>query len=457
MGMNGVRVAPVIALAHGYSLYPGEAEGPIHGWIYGPVAALWYAPALLGSLPSVAVKLAFAANLAAILIAVGVGLRGIGKMFSGVWFLALGVMLLILVWMPATSYWTTILNADISAVMFATAGIVMAGHPRMGWPRIACVGALFSLAIFTKQNAVFVPPAVFFAWWTMGRLNDGLRLGLATCLAVVLLAAGCALIWGAGGVWFNLIEIPASHPLSVEGEWKAIQFLAIWILPLCAVYFLAACVFEFRKDDEVLARSATARLFLFVGLLSLPIGFAGTSKIGGDLNSFHSAFYLLVACMLKLPWQRWWNSRALALSLVSVGLAGFVAVRSQVTLLEWWNLRTYTDDINFAMMKANPGAFYFPWQPQLSLMCNGVLYDSEYGVFDRWLAGKMPSEADLKANTPRDVKFVIYPDYTETQMLLKAYPDAKLIDHTPGFRRYAVGRSASVSPDLEDGTALAAP
>src|SRR5262245_26516259 len=44
---NGARLAPAMGLVHGYRLYYPATEGPINGWIYGPVSSLAYLPAVL--------------------------------------------------------------------------------------------------------------------------------------------------------------------------------------------------------------------------------------------------------------------------------------------------------------------------------------------------------------------------------------------------------------------------
>src|SRR6516162_5089349 len=42
---SGPRLAPAVALLHGYKLYQPPDCGPVNGWIYPPVSALCYLPA----------------------------------------------------------------------------------------------------------------------------------------------------------------------------------------------------------------------------------------------------------------------------------------------------------------------------------------------------------------------------------------------------------------------------
>src|SRR5262245_54414126 len=60
---NGCRLAPTVALTHGYALYYPPNEGPVLDTIYGPVAALAYLPATMFRSPTGAILAGAALNL----------------------------------------------------------------------------------------------------------------------------------------------------------------------------------------------------------------------------------------------------------------------------------------------------------------------------------------------------------------------------------------------------------
>src|SRR5271166_7032618 len=44
---SGPRLAPALSILHGYRVYQPPDRGPVSGWIYPPVSALSYLPAVL--------------------------------------------------------------------------------------------------------------------------------------------------------------------------------------------------------------------------------------------------------------------------------------------------------------------------------------------------------------------------------------------------------------------------
>jgi len=165
------------------------------------------------------------------------------------------------------------------------------------------------------------------------------------------------------------------------------------------------------------------------------------------VNSIHSTLYLLAALLLRLPWERVWEFRSIPTSLLALVALLVIAANTRLVGYRWWEAKTYVVDAQFKEMDENPGVFYYAHYPDFSLLSEGKLYESEYAVFVRGIAGWMPTDEMLKSHTPREVKYVIYPKETVSHLVLNAYPGFELRDEQAGWQRYALPEPIATSRD----------
>lgn len=477
-GWNAARLAPAIALWHGYRLYYEPDDGPVSGNIYGPVAAAYFAPSGLASTPIEAATLA--AVLAPLIYFLPVALL-LATTAGDAAAAAYGFVVVALITLAsdALHYSAFQIHADAPALGFAALAVVALAAPQRRW--VAWLGAsvLATLAFWSKLPVAGIAPALVLAVAVV----DGWRpaVGFAICLAVVGLALS-ALFLGLCGIdaaIFNLFTVPAAHPWGRLEHWqpnatprevfpdtvgqrvKAFADSAREFVPLAAVVVapLLLCWHFLKKygaaDEtprrfERLAQRAVGLAFL----TCLPLALAARSKVGASEDSLSFALYfaalltgMLVATFLReAPRQR------------GAGFAGITAF-TVLALAIWvhrqapsWSLvydvairgnspTSYVDE-SFAYARQNPGQAYFPWYPLAGLLGEGRLDHFAYGVFDRDLAGRRMTSAHFWRYLPPEVRYVCF-DISTTGMITDDYfltymPDFQPAGPVPGLENWRV-------------------
>jgi hypothetical protein len=432
---SAIRLAPSMSLRYGYRLYESRGLGPVLGWIYPPVAPLAYLPATLFGEPGAAVIAGRCLTLiyyyapAVWLILSSRGAAG----STGRWIrvLLLFTFALITSQSTALSYCSTEVHADATALALGAAALGLLGRSAAGsgWAGRAGAVVVAALAVWSKQLTVVVFAVL--PLWVLVR--DGFRPALR--FTAVWLAGGVAVsllmlfLFPLDGLFYNIITIPsrhpwtAIHPVGIASVFVKMQLdhMVLWALIAAGLVLRLA-----RREDpggEVAASAVTREawpLFLLVGLLSSPLAVLGVIKVGGyDNNLSYSMYYLALGGMLLLadaagrirPSDDDRAAPTLASVILGVNLL-LAVVGSERLAIELaggvYPGRDARDAIRY--LRAHPGEAYFPWHPLEHLMIDGKATHSEYGVWDRKLAGDPMSTEHFLGYVPPDARLICYPD-----------------------------------------------
>ncbi|MFO0960475.1 MAG: hypothetical protein U0800_24085 [Isosphaeraceae bacterium] len=408
---DGVRLAPSMALRLGWSIYPPADRGAVLGWIYGPIAALFYLPATLAGEPWAMILagrfLSWVGYFGPVAWLLGREARR-GRMPMTTAVILFGSFAILTDHSPALRYASTAILADNPAIGLGAVALGSLGLPEGGKPgrRLALAMFLATLAAWSKQLAWPIVALVGVRAWMIQGGKAAARLALIP-LAV---SVGLLLIFGWREIVLNLVTIPSRHPWHTTGGRPMAVALGAafradaWIL----VVLLAGW---WLRDRRIPILRTTWSGFAIASMLALPIASAGFLKVGGDVNSLAHALYpgaiaallvvggaiqgrpflgwLLLAGASILAWGR---SEGLPESLARPGR-------------DW---RDESRQVSRAL-QGNPGLNYFPCHPLEHLAIDRRPFHQEYGVFDRDLAG-IPLDPDhLRSGIPAGARRLVYP------------------------------------------------
>lgn len=72
-----------------------------------------------------------------------------------------------------------------------------------------------------------------------------------------------------------------------------------------------------------------------------------------------------------------------------------------------YDYRISLTEQSFEQARTNPGRVYFASNPLSVLLAEGKLYHFDYGLFDRDLAGRMPTRAEFLAHVPPGARALV--------------------------------------------------
>lgn len=448
---NAARLAPTFSLFYGYDLYYPPDRGPILNNVYGPVAALAFLPAAIFRTPTPAVLAGGVLQdtfvFGALLLFVWRSARGTGDKAEGArhgaqspvlsppsstLVAACGLAACLLMsryWGP--SYWISMVHADgPSLALGLTACALLATRDGVAPSRHALFASALAvvLSLWAKQTAAPLPLALALAVW-IGH-GRAVALRYVALLAVIgALISACFLVWFGWPMIFNMFVLVSRHGWFRPGATGLAIVVGEFLLDvgellaLCLV-LLAVVVRSTRAAHAPLgARPWVAPLLAVVCLL--PTGALGANKVGGELSSFHSAYYLIAATtalLVDLVRRRpALHVLAWAFCLLAIAAAwqsGRCTPRaSRFTL--WQN----NQQVAYEFALRHPGEVYFPWAPLASLLAERRLYHFEYGMLDRYIGYHEPTREHLLAFVPSRMRWIaarariwtfnhFFPDYT---------------------------------------------
>lgn len=377
---NDMRLAPSIALAQGWQVYPTASTGTINTWMYGPLPLLYLWPASWA--PTAGGALLIAAWLNAALTLVPLAL----VCFK--WpaqnppadsrTTRLAAFLACLALWPELHY--SVLFSDNLAVACGLLGnllLVRARTPAQFWFAALATTA----AMGCKQISLGIPLAQF-VWLglTVGR-TAALR-HLARCL-VCGVGLGGALVglFGWQGLWFTLVEIPAGLGLTpdIAQRLRAVAPALAVHVGIPALVMLAA-----RRTF-----TGPALLPAATWLCTLPLGFAGLLSPGGWSNSIHS-FVLWLPPVLAGLLSAVPTGRARGLVCLATGLLAAGLTSARLLHAPTLPMKPLTGDYQLAAQIAgrNPGAVWFPMHPLVTLYSDRRYYHDEDGFHVRRVSRK---------------------------------------------------------------------
>lgn len=435
---NGARLAPTFALFYGYDLYYPPTRGPILNNVYGPVAALAFLPATIFRTPTPAILAGGALQDTFVFgsLLLFVWRTGVRLAADRLIVLACGLgacLLMSRYWGPA--YWISMVHADgPSLALGLTACTILLTRDGASPTRHALFASALAvvLSVWAKQTAAPLPVALIAALWLGYGRTVAQR--YAALLAVVgALVSAVFLVWLGRPMIFNMVELVSHHGWYRPGlgGLAAVTFLMLFN----ALELLGACIVLLLFVRSTRSRAAPLRSRswvapLLAALFLLPTGALGANKVGGELSSFHSVYYLIAATAALLvdavhrrPRLRVLGWAFCLLAIAAAWQSGRCTPKpSRFTM--WQN----NQQVAYEFALRHPGEAYFPWAPLASLLAERRLYHFEYGMMDRYIGGYEPTREHLIAFLPSRMHWIaarariwtfnhFFPDYTvETKL-----------------------------------------
>ena len=419
---NEVRLTPSFGLKFGYPLYPGPGEGPVNGHIYGPIPVLIYYAATIFNNPTPAIF--FGTALTALMFAlppiVLVALRwpkGISRLAAAS---MAGFFLLASTSLSALWYVAFSIHVDVVALMFGALACAALISDLSEVKRYALASVLAMLGLWSKQ--VLLPLVALLPF--LAAMLDG-RAGFVRCTLVLLpsallVSAALVLLFGPWqNIWYNLVTIPGGHPMTDGAGAFAIELALQCLLPLliCALPIISCLRASPRPPLREFARANRWIVFLAAGLASFPLSVMGRAKLGGDVNAYSYVLYFLYLAALLCIIDRIAalnELRGKARALVPIGALAVVtacgvSVHNYVRERDghMYDYRISLTEQSFEQARTNPGRVYFASNPLSVLLAEGKLYHFDYGLFDRDLAGRMPTRAEFLAHVPPGARALV--------------------------------------------------
>ncbi|MBI5691450.1 MAG: hypothetical protein HZC55_15305 [Verrucomicrobia bacterium] len=424
---SAARLAASARLALDFPLYPPPGDGMVTGWVYGPVSAIAYLPAIGAGEPLAALQVAGWLNAGYFLFPIGalgalarVKLHARTDLGTLVGFGAAAWLLPYSTWYGAAA-----LGADTVAICLgALSCLVLAKSGPL-----PLAAGLSVMAAWTKQPEALLGVAqVAYLAGTAGR-----RVAWSYVAWLVAWAGGTALFFGTWfgweGLWHGMITVPSRHPIETGrlpgllwSWWVSTWW--VWLL-FPATRWLASGQRGGRPD--VLRRSGDLLTLASLGLL--PGGLAAAAKVGGDQNSLHAIAY---ATLGGVAWFAGLlgDDRGPVARTARLGLFGMWA------LLIGLGLQRVAGHGHFAIRepgaqhraafefaRARPGQVYFPCNPLITLLAERRDVPFDYGLLDWRQAGLAPDAAAVRARLPATLQWVVFHEKDPSREVLRFLPE----------------------------------
>ena len=398
---NDVRLAPSLALLRGVNFYPPQDAGAVTTWMYGPLPAILWAPAVLASTAAGAVLAAGTINLVFNLIAIGATVALWPAELTRAQRLTAG-LLAIVIWPFASFQYLQADNVAIALGLLANLALVRAHRPWHLW-----FAALLAVApIACKQTSIGMAAAQL-VWLaaTLGRAAAGrhvLRCAV-TGLGLAAVVFG-PLDWH--GVLFNMVTVPGNLPWAPNPVGRAVD-----MSPELLVQIVIPVALMLVARRRIFARDSRLLLPTLAWLCTLPPSMAAFFKFGGTLNSLQGFSLWLPAALLWLG-EAAATRPALARRIVALGaVATLVIAGARFQRLAAFPTAPATRHYDQAaqLAKEFPGQIWFPWNPLITAYSEGKFYHAEDGLYMRFLAHRALTPAHTFAGLPPRIQVIALP------------------------------------------------
>jgi hypothetical protein len=444
---NEARLANSIALLKGYSLYGSPGQGPMEEYLYGPVGATAYLPAAVFSrYPTIALLIGGVLSGIYFYIPAAMFMRKAAPAASGAMRVAAFV-----IFVAATNLSQTLPNAstwihtDAPALGLAACALTFLLDGRSMVAMIC--GAL---AVWTKQTFAPLVIVLPILGWILHDRRCALRDALMLVVALVALGSIFASLFGPRAMLFQMLIEPMHLPWQrIEmGRSNAVRFYLweFWQVAWPFILLLGAPLvvrkeLVIRCSREWLKHNPWA-LPTMLAIAIAPTAFLAWIKAGGENNNAAGVtYFLLLAGCSALAGPR---TDTILIKAIVVIFAAHLTARAffDDDQLDWrlkvardpWNNST---EIAVRYERAHPGEVYFPWNLQASLVGSGKLYHFDYAVHDRIISGYPPTDEEIRAHLPPNMRAVAYPPAIVPSMemlaFLKEYDRPIHIPELPGF------------------------
>jgi hypothetical protein len=438
---NDAKLAPVVAMTKGYSLYEDPQTGVMTAWIYGPISAILLLPAALATHPTTAGI-------------IGCTIASMAFFVPTIWLLwraSVDQRILMLAAVLVVG-WRVVGTEGLCRAVF----IAGPDGPAMGLATVACAAiyrrrTLWTMAasamaailcIWTKHS--FIPLIAALAGYIA--IVDGLRRAgvyLALGAGIGVVVSGVLIpLFGASNMWFHMVKLPASHPFDVTSySLSAFWSLSLLVLFMTCLIPLVLLTLVLLVDRLFVPSGSSIRswfaarpwsMLLLVAIALVPLSMLSYMKVGGYVNNLAAPeHFLLLAALAGLlhicataPRESFARTRVvleagIALLAVVLGLQSMITGPSGA--YDVWPMvaRPYTNGSErvFAYARAHPGEVYCPWNPLITLLADGKLYHFEWGLLDRTNARMAPTDKQLRTHVPESARLFVYVNRPQSSAL----------------------------------------
>ena len=425
---NSARLLPTFALAEGYDIYHPLDTGLLTGTLYPPLAYLLYLPVVITSTPTGAYLLAGTIN--GLLLGLPAGIVFLAEYRHDKRFLLLGAMgFCISVWLAFHSYTLRLeaqnIHADIGAVAFgALACVPYLGLRQEPTSGKAFVSSLFvTLAIWTKQPSIAVAVGIP----TYLAIAFGIQAAAAYVTRLALVGGAMALVmfavFGTEDLFFRIFSYPRMSPWNQQAEfsqvaWEVVQSSYAYVL---IIGFGMAGISRIRGRPmtadgwSVLFRENSWTLLLTVAVFFLPLSFLQRLRVGGNWNSYHFVYFLVLAAamvLVAIVRKKGESKPQEGIRLIAYGAIVLALVTSIYHLRDmrgnYTRLESATPRIVYDFFKKHGPVAYFPWNQVATFMAHGEIYHQDLALETMYLADKFPDKLPGPAFLPSHPDYVIF-------------------------------------------------
>jgi len=476
---NEIRLACVAGLLDGYSLYATREVGPILPWIYPPLAAVFYLPAVLfrdpirvilaGSLTAMACTIAPAAWLHF----ARVERERFGVAPCWVAFSAFGLFTTTALAPRYSCYWSHVDAPTLGAAAVACGALMRwldrepfaahgsnAGRSARGKAALGAVGWLMTAAMSTAlavacKQTLLPMLVVLSAWIVFERgWRPAVLFGVTSVAGLLVLLAASGAWLGFEGLWLNAFEVPRRHPLSFRGMYWVENAL----FPAVTCFAVLAMAWKSRFLQRT-AHDRRRLLLIAVGISLIPSAFLSRAKYGGDVNSFSLFLYffglaaslelkhVLAPFFVSLPSQSRMLRRAALLALGVLAADGLIVAYADARAT-FLGPRPSPVAQALAIAREHDNAVFFPFHPLVVLRTEGRLYHEPRAWEDWELAGIRPSLSRLLQDVPDDQRVVAVRDFeTPPRYLGTLTPISPPFEPAYDLRYFARRPAPDTAPD----------
>jgi hypothetical protein len=422
-GWNAGRLSTTIALLQGFDIYPKLNGGPIIDFMYGPMAALAYAPAALVDSPSSAIW-------------IGVTVSFLFALAPFAWFAARNFE-------PRERHFAAAavvcfgLFCSYDTGLRIAAWSIHADAPAMGFSGLACVCLLVgrptnrrlfaaatfaALAVWSKQPAAPIVVALPLYLWIRDGRQQAVRCTLWFGAVGVAVSLALVLWFGFEDLFFNMFRIPFGHPWKPSPS-KLVALVDALLrlaresrLAIALILGVVALTVSHGKSLRTWLREQSWSGFVWVGIFMIPTATLGNVKIGGSVSPFAMTTWFLAAAGIAGIAQLAARSQQARGRLAGIALAGVMASAIGFELFSEqrhsnleaavFQLRHRSDNPQeqaVAFARSHPGEVLFVSNPLIGLYSDAAFYHSFKGILDRVVSGLDPPSPELlrSYNPPR--------------------------------------------------------
>lgn len=414
---NWLRLERPFLLAHGYSLYTAPGQGPAVIAIYPPVSAWLLMPVTwLRSLTLIA-ESAECMTLSVIVLPVAAWhlfFRKGGASGSG--FGALFIFLFFPFTTAALRNAFFNVHPDSAALGFGTLAAFLLSREGRGNASLYGSSLAAVLAAWSKQPALTLLWALpLYLVWSGRKKGEARRYSAYLTFNFAVVTGLFIACYGAKELAYFLLEVPSRHPWIEKGGVSALAAAGERLVRASAeigVLFVAAVWLSKDKESpgggsRLEGRGSAATLALWLAICYLPAALIGRAKLGGSVNTLsYFSFYLLMAATLCLAASSAKRARALMAGLLFCLVIGHgVSLANKYTLVK---RPAPFADTAARVIRAHPGAVYFPRLNALHLIEEGRAYHDSVGLTDLLWAGRPLNERELRAYWPAHLERVAF-------------------------------------------------